>query len=181
MTEKVPSSSHRIVKVLVAEDNPVVRKGLHNFLTKWGYIPVEADNGDKAMEILDSDPTVRLAILDWNLPGLSGMQICQRMRVRSQGPYVYIVMFSARKSKEEQILALDGGADDYLVKPCKPSELRARLGVGGRILETALAGNFAPPLSDKNTTEPTPSPAEDHQGATLEALPKEIVPPPDEQ
>jgi DNA-binding response OmpR family regulator len=169
MTEKEVSSNHQVVKVLVAEDNPVVRKGLNNFLIKWGYIPIEAENGDKAMQILDSDPSVRLAILDWNLPGLSGMQICQRMRVRSRGPYVYIIMFSARKSKEEQILALDGGADDYLVKPCKPSELRARLGVGRRILETALTGNFAPPMEGKSETATTP--AKDCQNATLEAAP----------
>ncbi|MEW6518767.1 MAG: response regulator transcription factor [Thermodesulfobacteriota bacterium] len=126
-------------KVLVAEDNAVVRKGLTNFLTKWGYTPVEAETGDIALVILEKDQDVRLAILDWNLPGLSGLQICQRLRIRPQIPYVYIIMFSARKSNEEKILALEGGADDYLIKPCKPSELRARLGVGRRIIETALS------------------------------------------
>lgn len=126
-------------KVLVAEDNAVVRKGLTNFLTKWGYTPVEAATGDAAMQILENDQGVGLAILDWNLPGLSGLQICQRLRIRPQIPYVYIIMFSARKSNKEKILALEGGADDYLIKPCKPSELRARLGVGRRIIETALS------------------------------------------
>ncbi|RJX24840.1 MAG: DNA-binding response regulator [Desulfurivibrio sp.] len=126
-------------KVLVAEDNAVVRKGLTNFLTKWGYTPVEAETGDIALGILEKDQGVRLAILDWNLPGLSGLQICQQLRIRPQIPYVYIIMFSARKSNEEKILALEGGADDYLIKPCKPSELRARLGVGRRIIETALS------------------------------------------
>ena len=177
MSEKTPSASHQVVKVLVAEDNPVVRKGLHNFLTKWGYVPVEAENGDKAMEILDSDPSILLAILDWNLPGLSGMQICQRLRVKSKGPYVYTIMFSARKSKEEQILALDGGADDYLVKPCKPSELRARLGVGRRILETALAYNLSQPSPEPKPESETQSPPEVPQGATLEAIPEESEPP----
>jgi len=124
-------------KVLVAEDNAVVRKGL----TKWGYIPVETANGDIAINILANDQGVRLAILDWNLHGLSGLQICQRLRIRPKMPYVYIIMFSARKSNEEQVLALEGGADDYLVKPYKPSELRARLGVGRRIIETALASS----------------------------------------
>jgi len=121
-------------KVLVAEDNPVVRKGLNNFLVKWGYEPIEADNGDTAWNTLETDPTITLAILDWNIPGLSGMQVCQRIRMRTNGPYVYTVIFSARSSIEEQVLALEGGADDYLVKPAKPSLLRARLGVGLRIL-----------------------------------------------
>ncbi len=125
-------------KVLVAEDNPVVRKGLINFLQKWGYEVIEADNGDDAWKHIESNPDIRLAIVDWNLPGISGMQVCQRLRVRINAPYVYTIMFSSRKSKEEQILALDGGADDYLVKPCKPSELRARLGVGRRIMESAF-------------------------------------------
>ena len=126
-------------KILVAEDNPVVRKGLNNFLVKWGYEPIEVDNGDTAWNTLETDATITLAILDWNIPGLSGMQVCQRIRLRTDGPYVYTVIFSARSSIEEQVLALKGGADDYLVKPAKPSLLRARLGVGLRILNL-LAG-----------------------------------------
>jgi len=126
-------------KILVAEDNPVVRKGLNNFLVKWGYEPIEADNGDTAWNALENDAAITLAILDWNIPGLSGMQVCQRIRMRAGGPYVYTVIFSARSSIEEQVLALEGGADDYLVKPAKPSLLRARLGVGLRILNL-LAG-----------------------------------------
>lgn len=139
MSTEKPAASSNKPKVLLAEDNPVVRKGLFNFMKKWGYSPVEVDNGDDAIRVLDENHQIRLAIVDWNIPGLSGMQVCQRLRIRTDGPYVYAIIFTARKSKEEEILALDGGADDYLVKPCKPSELRARLGVGRRIIETALA------------------------------------------
>jgi len=135
--KKKTAASHAPPKVLVAEDNNVVRKGLTNFLTKWGYTPIEAETGDDAMQVIESNPDLRLAILDWNLPGLSGMQICQRIRTRP-GDYIYIIMFSARRSTQEQIMALDGGADDYLTKPSKPSILRARLGVGRRIIETAI-------------------------------------------
>jgi len=126
------------LKILLAEDSPSVRKGLESFLVKWGYEPISTDNGDHAWEVLEKDPSIRLAIIDWTLPGLSGIQICQRLRTRTNAPYVYAIMFSARKSHEEKLLALDGGADDFLVKPCKPSELRARLGVGRRIVETAF-------------------------------------------
>ncbi|HIJ78710.1 MAG: response regulator [Desulfobulbaceae bacterium] len=142
MTEKMPKLAKKI-KILVAEDNPVVRKGLTNFLIKWGYEPLEADNGDNAWQILEQDNSIRLAILDWNIPGLSGMQVCQRIRARGDKPYVYAIIFSARKSSEEQVLALEGGADDYLVKPAKPSLLKARLGVGERIIKmltTATSG-----------------------------------------
>ncbi|MFZ5774808.1 MAG: response regulator transcription factor [Thermodesulfobacteriota bacterium] len=131
---ETPGESGKKQKILVAEDNPVVQKGLNNFLVKWGYEPVEALTGDLAWQMLENDPSIRLAILDWNLPGLSGMQVCQRIRMRQNGPYIYTVIFSARKSVEEQVLALEGGADDYLVKPAKPSLLRARLMVGQRIL-----------------------------------------------
>jgi DNA-binding response OmpR family regulator len=152
-------------KILIAEDNPVVRKGLVSFLEKWGYEVTEADNGDQAWKILEENLDIRLTIVDWNLPGLSGMQVLQRLRVRTDAPYVYSIMFSGRKSKEEQILALDGGADDYLVKPCKPSELRARLGVGRRIIETAFKTvsssepSPAEPLAEpENTEEAEPAP-----------------------
>lgn len=123
-------------KVLIAEDNAVVRKGLCNFLDIWGYQAIEADNGNDAWQILENDNEIWLAIIDWNLPGLSGMQICQRLRIRTDGPYVYTIIFSGRTTEEEQVLALDGGADDYIAKPTKPSLLCARLGVGRRIMET---------------------------------------------
>lgn len=142
--------------VLLAEDNPVVRKGVENYLTKWGYKTIAADNGDEAWELFEENPVIRLAIIDWNLPGISGIQLCQRLRTRT-GPYVYAIMFSARKSHEEKLMALDGGADDYLVKPCKPSELRARLGVGRRIIDNALSMTESAPSSSTAKTKPDDS------------------------
>lgn len=141
------STGGKGLKVLAAEDNPVVRKGLTNFLSQWGYQPIEAATGDDAWRLLEEDLDIRLAVLDWNLPGLSGIQLCQRLRVRSKGPYVYTIVFSARSSAEEQVLALDGGADDYLPKPAKPSVLRARLGAGRRIIEMAMGGASSGPAS----------------------------------
>ncbi len=138
-TEEPETPSIKGHKVLIAEDNPVVRAGLKNFTIKWGYIPVEAGDGNEAWKILEQDTSIRLAILDWNLPGLSGMDVCQRIRKRVKAPYVYTLIFSARNSVKEQTLALEQGADDYLVKPAKPSLLRARLLVGQRIIDTILA------------------------------------------
>lgn len=124
-------------KVLIAEDNDVVRKGLINFMVKWNYVPIEAENGEDALQALESNTDVRLAILDWNLPGVSGMDVCNKIRQKAY--YIYVLMFSARKSSKEQLVALTGGADDYLIKPSKPSFLRARLGVGKRIIEAMAA------------------------------------------
>ncbi len=161
-------------KILLAEDNAVVRKGLEEFLKKWGYEPISFDSGDLAWEALENDQTIRLAIIDWNLPGLSGIQICQRLRTRLTAPYVYAIMFSARKSHEEKIMALEGGADDYLVKPCKPSELRARLRVGIRIINMACPSPPQPPPAqlDKQTDAPpaeqTDSPPEKDKQAPEE-------------
>jgi len=147
------ATESRSMKVLVAEDNAVVRKGLTNFLEQWGYEVIEADNGDDAWRALEEDRTIRLAIVDWNLPGLSGMQVCQRLRIRPRGPYVYTIMFSGRTSEEEQVLALDGGADDFIAKPTKPSLLRARIGVGRRIVETLLS-----PFEEGSGEKTVPSP-----------------------
>ncbi|TBV80701.1 MAG: response regulator transcription factor [Desulfobulbaceae bacterium] len=136
---KVAGEPASLPKVMIAEDNPVVRKGLQNFLVKWGYEPVETSGGKEAWQKLRDDPSIRLAILDWNLPGLTGMQVCLQLRRKRPAPYVYIIIFSSRASTEEQVVALEHGADDYLVKPAKPSLLKARLGVGRRIVEQALA------------------------------------------
>ncbi|ADH85735.1 response regulator [Desulfurivibrio alkaliphilus] len=123
------------MKVLIAEDSPVVRRGLQNFLEKWGYQPVETTNGKEAWQALMADPTIRLAILDWNLPEITGMQVCHQLRKKRLTPYVYVIIFSGRTSTEEQIAALEHGADDYLAKPAKPSLLKARLAVGRRLIE----------------------------------------------
>ncbi len=154
MTEPTPSQP--ATKVLLAEDSPSIRKGLESFLIKWGYDPISTDNGDQAWEVLEKDPDIRLAIIDWTLPGISGIQICQRLRTRPNAPYVYAIMFSARKSHDEKLMALDGGADDYLIKPCKPSELRARLGVGRRIIETALTLHAKTPEKSDPPADSTP-------------------------
>lgn len=131
------ANSSGMPKVLLVEDNAVVLKGLHNLLKKWGYDPIKANDGTEAWDILEKNHDIHLAILDWNLPGIDGLKICQKLRQRTSGPYVYTIMFSVRKSNEERIQALTEGADDYIVKPCKPSLLYAKLLAGSRILKMA--------------------------------------------
>src|SRR6202050_884595 len=121
-------------KILIAEDDPVSLHLLKSFLIKWDYDVTIATDGIQALRILESDDTPRLVVLDWMMPGLEGVQICQRVRERPDKPYVYILLLTARSQKKDLLQGLEFGADDYLTKPFDAQELRARLHVGERIL-----------------------------------------------
>ncbi len=122
-------------RILIAEDDPVSRRMLEAFLQKWGYQVVAAADGLDALRILESEDAPALAVLDWMMPGLEGPQVCQRVRARSDRPYTYILLLTARSQKDDLLRGLESGADDYLTKPFDAPELRARLHVGQRILE----------------------------------------------
>ena len=130
-----PITNPRRLKVLAAEDNPVLQSMLRGMLTKWGYEPVIARDGLEAWNILQSDDAPRLAILDWMMPGLDGVEICQRIRAAAREPYVYMVLLTARTESQDLVDGMDAGADDYLTKPFNAHELRVRLRAGSRILE----------------------------------------------
>jgi len=122
-------------KVLIAEDDPVSRRILEVFLSRWGYQVVVAASGTEALHLLEQVEAPRLAVLDWMMPGLEGIQVCRKIRERADRPYVYILLLSARVQKQDLLLGLESGADDYLTKPFDAQELRARLHVGQRILQ----------------------------------------------
>jgi len=122
-------------KVLIAEDDPISRRLLEVFLTRWGYEVAIAANGTEALQVLESKDAPRLAVLDWMMPGLEGVQVCQKIREHKDRPYTYILLLSARTQKEDLLRGLESGADDYLTKPFDAQELRARLHVGQRILQ----------------------------------------------
>jgi diguanylate cyclase (GGDEF)-like protein len=121
-------------KILIADDDPVSLHLLKNFLLKWDYDVTVATDGTQALRILESDDTPRLVVLDWMMPGVDGIQVCQQIRQRSDKPYVYILLLTARSQKKDLLQGLAFGADDYLTKPFDAQELRARLHVGERIL-----------------------------------------------
>jgi two-component system cell cycle response regulator len=120
--------------VLVAEDDLVTRMMLSATLSDWGLKVVEAENGNKAMEILSSPDTPRLALLDWNMPGQSGLEVCRTLRAGPAEPYIYVILLTSMNKAEDIVTGLDAGADDYLVKPYNPAELRVRLKAGDRIV-----------------------------------------------
>jgi diguanylate cyclase (GGDEF)-like protein len=87
------------------------------------------------MDILQANDSPRLAILDWVMPGRDGIEICREVRKQNKRPYIYILMLTAKVRKEDIVEGLEAGADDYLIKPYNPYELRARLRAGRRILD----------------------------------------------
>jgi two-component system, cell cycle response regulator len=121
--------------VLVAEDDPIFRKVLGNWLKQWNYRLVAVDNGLDAWTILQQADAPQMVILDWMMPGVDGIELCRRMRSHETGPYRYILLVTARDDKQDVVAGLDAGADDYLTKPFNSDELRARIRAGERILQ----------------------------------------------
>ncbi|MFZ5929332.1 MAG: GGDEF domain-containing protein [Acidobacteriota bacterium] len=123
------------MKVLVADDSLVMRRLLEASISSWGYQPVSAADGDQAWEILASPDPPSIAILDWMMPGLSGLAICRRLRERQASPYIYVILLTSRGLREDIVEGLNAGADDYVVKPFDKHELEVRLRAGRRIIE----------------------------------------------
>ncbi|HEY4950333.1 MAG TPA: diguanylate cyclase [Candidatus Acidoferrales bacterium] len=122
-------------RILIAEDDPVSRRLLELFLVKWGFDVSVATTGTEALQMLERMDAPRLAILDWMMPGMEGVQIFRKLRESGDRPYVYVLLLTARTQKEDLLQGLESGADDYLTNPFDSQELRARLDVGQRILD----------------------------------------------
>ncbi|HVQ77890.1 MAG TPA: response regulator transcription factor, partial [Candidatus Binatia bacterium] len=133
------------MKILIAEDDRVSRRLLDANLRNWGHEVLELADGTAAWEAMQRDDAPDLAIVDWMMPGLDGVEICRRARARSPVRPLYVILLTARTRPEDIVLALDAGADDYVTKPFDAAELRARVGVGIRVvqLQRELAGRIA--------------------------------------
>jgi len=125
------------VRVLIAEDDPVSRRILQATLAKWGYQVIVTTDGDEAWEALRHDGAPKLAILDWMMPGLDGVDVCRRVRsAGTHGPsYTYIILLTTKTQKEDMIEGMEAGADDYITKPFDSRELKVRLRAARRVLD----------------------------------------------
>ncbi|HZP01424.1 MAG TPA: diguanylate cyclase [Terriglobia bacterium] len=123
------------VKILIADDDSASRKLLAGTLQRLGYDVTEAAEGTEAWEVLRGEGAPRLAIIDWMMPGMDGVEICRRLRTLTDRPYIYTLLLSARERTEDVVEGLGAGADDYLSKPFNAHELEARLRAGKRILD----------------------------------------------
>ena len=123
------------MRVLIAEDDPVSRRLLQGLLTKWGYDVVTVCDGEQAWEILQHEDPPRLAILDWMMPGMDGLQVCRHVRKRRDEEYMYLILLTAKSQKQDLVEGMDAGADDYVTKPFDANELKVRLRAGRRVLD----------------------------------------------
>ena len=123
------------MKVLIAEDDVVSRRALEATLVKWGYEVVACADGSEAWQVLQGEGAPQLLVLDWMMPGMDGVQLCREIRKRAEAPYVYILLLTAKSLRQDVIVGLEAGADDYLTKPFDSHELKVRLRAGRRILD----------------------------------------------
>ncbi len=122
------------MRILIAEDDAVSRRVLEGFLARWGYEILAVEDGEEAWAALQEENAPQLAILDWMMPHVDGVEVCRRLRQRGPEPYVYVLLLTAKGQKQDIVEGLEAGADDYLTKPFDPGELQARLRTGRRIL-----------------------------------------------
>jgi two-component system cell cycle response regulator len=122
------------MKILLADDDRVSRFLMERMLRSNGYDVVTAENGRQALHELSREDRPRLALLDWMMPELDGLDVCREIRARHNKSYIYILLLTARESPDDIVAGLKAGADDYLTKPCHLAELKARLHAGRRIL-----------------------------------------------
>jgi two-component system, cell cycle response regulator len=123
------------MKILLADDDTVTRVVLGGLLSRWGFDVVMARDGMEAARVLERDDAPNLAVIDWMMPGMNGIDLCRRIRDEKRPRYVYVLLLTGNCGKEDILTGFEAGADDYLVKPCAPEELNARLRTGKRIVE----------------------------------------------
>jgi sigma-B regulation protein RsbU (phosphoserine phosphatase) len=122
------------MRVLVAEDDRVTGEILAKTLERWGYEASVVRDGRDAWEHLRGEVAPTLAILDWMMPYMDGPDICRRVRSELPLANMYLLLVTAREARGDIVTGLNAGADDYIVKPFDPDELRARVAVGIRVL-----------------------------------------------
>jgi len=123
------------MRVLVADDDPTTLELLQDLLAGSGYEAIGTADGTEAWRLLQNDRTLRLALLDWQMPGMDGVEICRRLQAELRSSFVYAILLTGRGNADDVAIALAEGASDYLVKPFRSSVLLARLSVGRRIIE----------------------------------------------
>ncbi|HWG48010.1 MAG TPA: response regulator [Gemmataceae bacterium] len=126
------------MKVLIAEDEPVSRHLLLNYLRQWGHQVVAAPDGAAAWRLFE-DGEFPLVLSDWVMPEMDGLELIRQIRGRPTGAYVYIILLTAKAQKQDVIEGLEAGANDFVTKPFDRGELRVRVRAGERIIELEQA------------------------------------------
>jgi phosphoserine phosphatase RsbU/P len=131
--------------ILVAEDDRVTGEILARTLQRWGHETTLVGDGTQAWAFLRDATAPTMAILDWMMPGTDGPDVCRRVRAERPEANMYLLLVTAREGRSDVVAGLDAGADDYIIKPFDPEELRARVAVGVRVvgLQQKLAERVA--------------------------------------
>lgn len=130
------------MRILIAEDDSTLRTILTTMLETLGHDVVVTIDGAEAWDAMQQPDAPGLAILDWNMPRMTGVDVCRRIRAVNTSEPPYLILLTVHKEKGHIVTGLDAGANDYMIKPYDHDELRARVDVGARMLElqSALAG-----------------------------------------
>jgi sigma-B regulation protein RsbU (phosphoserine phosphatase) len=135
----IADAKDQTMKILIAEDNWTTRLLLEETLAEWGYEVLATSDGAEAWQELQAELPPQLVLLDWKMPAMDGVEVCQRVRERAGPQPTYIILLTANADQEDIVVGLEAGADDYIIKPFDPPELRARLHAGKRVLELQQA------------------------------------------
>jgi len=127
------------VRVLIADDEATTRHLIQATLGNWGFEVLVAEDGTEALRILNGLNPPEIALLDWVMPGVDGLEVCRRMRAARLNAPTYLILITARGGLENIVQGLEAGADDYVTKPFDPRELRARLHAGARVVQLQKA------------------------------------------
>jgi len=144
--------------ILIADDDPVYRNLLENLLRQWDFEVTSTSDGNEAWQAIQRDDTVKLAILDWMMPGMDGYEVCQKI-----GQGIYTILITGTSLKGDIIKVLIAGADDYIIKPFEPLDLKIRLRVAMRIIDLeAKVAELRKSLPQQSAADTLPDP-EHHQ------------------
>src|SRR5438445_1265242 len=129
-------ATSRSMRVVIAEDSPIYRALMKNHFKEWGLGCVFASDGIQAWDLLRDQEHPTLALLDWVLPKLDGIELCRKIRSDlGVQQYIYTILITAKNGRQDLVDAMEAGADDYLIKPFYAPELKARVLAGKRILD----------------------------------------------
>ncbi len=121
--------------ILIAEDDVTSRMVMEGFISKMGYEPISASNGKEAWDVLQKPDAPALALIDWEMPEMDGLEVVRKIRAELPHQFSYLIMVTGKSAREEIIEGISQGADDYVVKPFDSKELGVRIRAGLRIVE----------------------------------------------
>ena len=122
------------MRILIADDDAISRTVLERTLRGWGHDVTATRDGTEAWDALQQDDALKLAVLDWMMPGLEGPEVCRRLRALARPVPTYVILLTAKGQTDDIVTGLDSGADDYVTKPFDRQELRSRIRVGERVV-----------------------------------------------